>query len=116
METLSAISDGTYLSLILKVVALITAVFPIAGLAISLVGISWLCFEEKQRSITPPRTPRRASPLRTWKSAPRAADTRARTTYLHKPRADARGIARCRQLAFPTGQHQRRRHKSRRQI
>jgi hypothetical protein len=101
METLSAINDGTYLSLMLKVVVLITAVFAIAGLAIYLAGISWFCFEEKRWSTTAPRAARRTSRPQTWKSA--SADTQVRTTYLKKPRADARGIARCRQCAFPTG-------------
>jgi hypothetical protein len=103
METLRAINDGTYLSLILRVVVLITAVFVIAGLAIYVAGISWFYFEEKRRSITGPRRARCTSRGQAWKSPPRVADTQIRTTYLNKPRADARGIARCRQCAFPTG-------------
>jgi hypothetical protein len=103
METLSAINDGTYLSLMLKVVVLITAVFVIAGVAIYLAGIWWFCFEEKRRSMTGPRRARCTSRPQTWKSAPPAPDTQVRTTYLTKACADARGIARCPQCAFPTG-------------
>ena len=103
METLSAINDGTYLSLMLKVVVLITAVLAISGLAIYLAGNSWFCFEEKRRKTTTPRGPRCTSRLQTWKSGSPPANTQVRTTYLIKPRADARGIARCRQCGLPTG-------------
>jgi hypothetical protein len=51
IETLIVMNEGSYPSLLtmLEAVALITGIFAIAGLAISLSGIAWLCFEETRR-------------------------------------------------------------------
>jgi hypothetical protein len=48
IETLSAMNEGMYpgLTTLMEAVALITGVFAIAGVAISLAGVAWLCFEE----------------------------------------------------------------------
>jgi hypothetical protein len=56
IEILNAINEGIYLSLMIEVVALITAIVAVSGLAIYLSGLAWLCFEEKRRSITEPPT------------------------------------------------------------
>ena len=51
IETLNAMNEGMYPSLptLMEAVALITVIFAIAGVAISLVGIAWLCFEETRK-------------------------------------------------------------------
>jgi len=51
IETLSAMSGGMYPSLptMLEAVALITIILAIAGAAICLTGIAWLCFEETRQ-------------------------------------------------------------------
>ncbi|HET9530702.1 MAG TPA: hypothetical protein VFQ92_10140 [Blastocatellia bacterium] len=55
IEILNAMNEGLYLSLLMiEVVALITALMAVSGLAIYLSGIAWLCFDEKRRSITAP--------------------------------------------------------------
>lgn len=52
IETLKAINEGLYPSLLtmIEVIAVITIFFAIAGIAISLIGIAWLCFEETRQS------------------------------------------------------------------
>jgi hypothetical protein len=51
IETLSAMNGGRYPSLptMLEAVALITIILAIAGAAICLTGIAWLCFEETRQ-------------------------------------------------------------------
>ena len=51
IETLKAMNEGMYPSLMtmIEAIALITIFFAIAGFAISLVGIAWLCFEETRQ-------------------------------------------------------------------
>jgi hypothetical protein len=51
IETLSAMNGGMYPSLptMLEAIALITIIFAIAGAAICLAGIAWLCFEETRQ-------------------------------------------------------------------
>jgi hypothetical protein len=51
IETLSAMNGGMYPSLptMLEAIALITVIFAIAGVAICLAGIAWLCFEETRQ-------------------------------------------------------------------
>jgi|RhiMetdeSRZDD1v2_1073273.scaffolds.fasta_scaffold263945_3 hypothetical protein len=51
IETLSAMNEGMYPSLptLMEAIALITIIFAIAGAAICLAGIAWLCFEETRR-------------------------------------------------------------------
>ena len=81
IETLNTMNDSMYLSLMMiKVITWMTVIFVIAGFAIYIAGTAWLCFEERRRSITAPRTARRASPPNTWKSAPRVPDTQGHTT------------------------------------
>jgi len=49
--TLNALNEGMYPSLptLMEAIALITGIFAIAGFAICLAGIAWLCFEETQQ-------------------------------------------------------------------
>ena len=51
IETLNALNEGMYISLptMLEAIALITIIFAIAGAAICLAGIAWLCFEETRQ-------------------------------------------------------------------
>ena len=51
IETLSAMNGGIYPSLptMLEAIALITIILAIAGAAICLTGIAWLCFEETRQ-------------------------------------------------------------------
>lgn len=51
IETLEAMNEGMYLSLLMmiEVIVLITVFFAIAGLAIYLAGLAWLCFEETRQ-------------------------------------------------------------------
>ena len=63
IETLNTMSGGMYLSLMMiKVIAVIFILFAIIGFGIYIAGIAWLCFEEKRRSLSATRRPRRASP------------------------------------------------------
>jgi hypothetical protein len=77
IETLNAMNEGMHLSLLMmiKAIAMITLLVVIAGLAIYLAGITWFCLVVKRRTITRPRTPRRASPPSTWESAPHVSNT-----------------------------------------
>ena len=77
IEILKAMNEGMYPSLLvmIKAIELIIGFLAIAGIAISLASIAWLCFEETRPSITAPRTARHAAPSHTWKSAPRVPDT-----------------------------------------
>ena len=51
IETLNAMNEGMYPSLptMLEAIALITGIFAIAGAAICLAGIAWLCFKETRQ-------------------------------------------------------------------
>ena len=51
IETLNAMNEGMYPSLptLMEAIALITGIFAIAGAAICLAGIAWLCFEETRQ-------------------------------------------------------------------
>jgi hypothetical protein len=51
IETLNAMNESMYpnLSTLIEAIALITIIFAIAGFAISLSGIAWLCFEETRQ-------------------------------------------------------------------
>jgi hypothetical protein len=94
IETLNAMNEGMYLSLMMiKVILLVAVFFAIAGFAIYLAGTAWFCYVETRRSITAPRTARRTSPPNTRKPMPRVPDTQARTTFVNKPCANARCIA-----------------------
>jgi hypothetical protein len=86
IDTLNAMNEGMYLSLlmVIKVIALITALFAIAGFTIYITGFAWFCFEEKRRSVAAPRMARRTSPPSAWESAPRVPNTQVRTTFIHK--------------------------------
>jgi len=48
IEALNAMKEGMYSSqmMMIEAIALITIIFAIAGIALSLAGIAWLCFEE----------------------------------------------------------------------
>jgi len=48
---LSAMNDGLYPNtwMMIEGIALITIIFAVAGFAICLAGIAWLCFEETRR-------------------------------------------------------------------
>src|SRR5437773_10460326 len=83
IETLNAINEGMYLStlMMIEVIVLMVAILAIAGFAIYLAGIAWFCFEETRRSITAPRTARRASPPNAWESPPRAPNMQARMIF-----------------------------------
>ena len=88
IETLNAMNEGMYLSLMMiKVIMLITVLFAIAGFAIYLAGIAWFCFEETRRSTTAPPTARRASPSNIG-SQRYACSTRERTPLINKLRTD----------------------------
>lgn len=54
--------------LMIKVIALITALLAVAGFVIYLGGIAWLCFQETRRSRAR-RKSRPALPLNSWESA-----------------------------------------------
>lgn len=71
-ETLKAMNEGMYpgLMMMMEAIALITVFFAIAGIAISIAGIVWLCLEETRARISAPRTARRVSPPSIWKPAP----------------------------------------------
>ena len=70
IETLNTMNQGMYLSLMMiKVIALIFILFAIAGFAIYVAGIAWLCFKETP-SITARPTPCRESPAHRWKAMP----------------------------------------------
>jgi hypothetical protein len=60
IETLNAMNESMYPNLptLIEAVALIAIIFAIAGFAISLSGIAWLCFKETRQ---PPR--RRMKPM-----------------------------------------------------
>jgi hypothetical protein len=51
IETLNAMNEGMYPSLptLMEAIALITGIFAIAGAAICLACIAWLCFEETRQ-------------------------------------------------------------------
>src|SRR5262249_54912682 len=68
---------------LLEAIALITGFFAIAGIAISLGGIAWLCREETRRSKAKPRMARRAAPPNIWEAAPRAPNRPVRTAFTH---------------------------------
>jgi hypothetical protein len=74
IEILKAMSEGIYLSLLMKIVeaiVLITVFFAITGLATYLAGLAWFCFEETRRAATTPqRAWREPSPV-AWNSGPR---------------------------------------------
>ncbi len=95
IETLNAMNDGMYLSLMMltKLFVVIAVLSVIAGLATYLAGVVWLCFEETRRSKPAQRTARRASPQDIWKSVPRVPNTQLHTSFVNKPRSDARAIA-----------------------
>ena len=88
IETLNAMNEGMYLSLMMiKVIMLITVLFAITGFAIYLAGIAWFCFEETRRSTTAPPAPRPASPSNRG-SQRYACSTRKRTPLINKLRTD----------------------------
>jgi hypothetical protein len=88
-ETVTSISDGMYLSLMMiKVVMVMFILLAIAGFAVYLAGIAWLCFEEKRRIRDPRRMVRLASPPTTWNSAPRLPDLEVRAPFVNKRRVD----------------------------
>jgi hypothetical protein len=63
IEILSAVSEGMSLSLmVIEAIALIAALSAVAGFAIYLAGIGWLCFKEGRRGVTTPRAARAAPP------------------------------------------------------
>ena len=85
-ETLKAMNESLYPSMMmvmLKAIALITGFFAIAGIAISLASIAWLCRQEMRRSKTAPRMARRAAPPNMWESAPRTLNPPVRTAFTH---------------------------------
>ncbi len=51
IEILNAMNEGMFPSLptLIEAIALITVIFAVAGFAISLSGIAWLCFEETRQ-------------------------------------------------------------------
>jgi hypothetical protein len=51
IETLNAMSEGMFPSTLMMMegIALITIILAFAGVAISLAGIAWLCFEETRQ-------------------------------------------------------------------
>ena len=71
IETLNTMNQGMYLSLtMIKITALIFVLFTIAGFAIYLAGIAWLCFKETRWSQTARPTARRESSPHSWKAMP----------------------------------------------
>lgn len=52
IETLKTMNEGMYpaLLMVMKIVALITIILSIIGLATYLLGIGWLCIEEMRQS------------------------------------------------------------------
>jgi hypothetical protein len=94
IETLNAMNEGMYLSLmIIKVILLAAVFFAIAGFAIYLAGTAWFCFVETRRSITAPRTARRMSPHNTRKPTPRAPDTQVSGRVQPVPQCPLRTLA-----------------------
>ncbi len=72
IETLKAMSDGMYLDLmmLIEVIVRISVFFSMAGFAVYLAGIAWLCFEEKRQPARrrgtpapPPPAPNEYGPL-----------------------------------------------------
>ena len=82
IETLNAINEGMYPSLLMmiEVIMLITILLAIAGFAIYLACIAWLCFAETRRSITVPQAAR----ANTWKSAPGMPGAQRHATVTHE--------------------------------
>ena len=58
IETFKTLNEDLQIRLMmmLEVIALITVLVAIAGLAIYLAGITWFYFKETRRSLTRPRT------------------------------------------------------------
>jgi uncharacterized SAM-binding protein YcdF (DUF218 family) len=80
IETLNTMNQGMYLSLMMiKVTALIVVLFAIAGFAIYLAGITWLCFMETRWSQTAQPTARRESSPHNWKAMPRIPNSQVGT-------------------------------------
>ena len=52
-EILNATHEGMFPSqlMMIEAIALITIIFAIAGVAICLAGIAWLCFDESRRPV-----------------------------------------------------------------
>jgi hypothetical protein len=72
----NTLDQGMYLSLMMiKVIALIFILFTIAGFAIYLAGIAWLCFKETRASTTARPAACRDSALRRWTAMPLAPDS-----------------------------------------
>jgi hypothetical protein len=63
IETLNAMNEGFYLSLLttIEVIILLDIVLAIAGFAIYLAGVAWLCFSEMRQSARR-RTPSATEP------------------------------------------------------
>jgi hypothetical protein len=88
---LNTLDQGLYLSLMMiKVIALIFILFTIAGFAIYLAGIAWLCFKET-RSITGRPAAFRESPAHRWRSMPLMSNSQVGTilSTSHAPMREA---------------------------
>lgn len=86
IETLNAMTEGMYTSLLLaiEVIMLMNVLLAIVGFVIYLIGTAWFCFGDTRQRRTAPRTARRASPPNAWESAPRAPKTQVRMTFTCK--------------------------------